>query len=186
METGCKRILGFDPGSVVCGFAIIDCPSKSVNLARTRIVDIGVIRTKTGNSFLERIRSLHLAAKEVVDKWKPQVCVLEDSFFSVNPRSALKLGQAKGALIGAVAASGAELYELSPARIKRMVAGQGGADKDLVAKSLEARLGFNSQGIPLDATDALAAAVCYYLEHPLILNSGGGLKVETSSSRGEV
>lgn len=158
------RILGIDPGSRVCGFALISTfKTVPTSFRDFKVIDAGVLRVNAELSFIERIGLLHERLDGLLLELKPTRCVIEDGFFGNNARSALKLGQAKGALISAVVKNRIPAYEVTPSKVKSMVAGKGSATKEDVAKSLEVMLGFKKGKLPYDATDAVAIALCHGL-----------------------
>lgn len=155
-----ERILGIDPGSRVCGFALIESvKSFPLHVGDFKLVDLGVLKARVELSFPERIGLLHERLFELIHELKPTQVAIEDSFCGVNPRSALKLGQARGALISAIHRHRLPLTELSPTHVKSMVAGRGGAAKLDLAKYLSFQFARDFSKVPLDATDAFAIAL---------------------------
>lgn len=109
----------------------------------------------------QRLARLTTGIKDVVRQHAPEVAVLETPFHGLNPRTLIVLAQARGALLAAVAESGVATEEYTPAEIKSAVTGNGRAEKGQVARMVELVLGLDRQGISSDASDALAAAICY-------------------------
>lgn len=148
------RILGIDPGSRVTGFAVLD-----VNGATYQYVVSGCIRT-TKNSFPARLREIFSGIEQIVQQYLPQEMAIENVFVKHNVSSALKLGQARGAAICAVLSHSVDVFEYSPASIKRAVVGKGNAAKEQVQHMVTAVL--KLPAIPqADAADALAVALCH-------------------------
>lgn len=155
------KVLGIDPGSRVCGYAFITSHDRSVINSRNIVLDdVGVIKADLNLSFMERISAIHETMFELVELHNPDICVIEDAFFGLNARSALKLGQARGALVAAVSRSSVDVKEVTPTQVKKMITGSGSADKEMISQSLKALIGFERGKLPYDASDALAIALC--------------------------
>lgn len=170
METGSKasrhgpRILGIDPGSRVVGFACLES-RRSVPLSPKdfRIVDAGVLRTDRLEAHAERLGAIHAMMFELIGELGPDAVVIERAFVGVNINSALKLGEARGALISAAQRAAVPVTDITPAQVKRLVTGQGAASKDAVALAMKGLLGFERGRLPHDVTDAMAIALCHGL-----------------------
>ena len=149
------RILGIDPGSAVTGFGVLDSDDgKLVHIAH------GPLRSPRNSPVAARLGYLHDAIVAVVCDYEPDAAVVEQVFVSINPRSALVLGQARGAALAAVSASGAAVIEYSASRIKLAVTGTGRAGKRQVQEMVRRLLELDRLP-PFDAADALAAAICH-------------------------
>ena len=153
------RILGIDPGSRVIGFAVLEAkkivPRSPMDWV---VVDVGVVRMSTNLSMLDRICEIHDTFYDLIHELKPTIVGIEKAFHGVNSASALKLSEARGALISAVGRHKISITEITPAEVKRIVAGSGAASKEQVYQALQVILGFNKGRLPLDASDALAIA----------------------------
>ena len=149
-----ERILGIDPGSRATGFAVIESAGN-----RTNVLEYGVIRTPAKEGLPARIRRLHDALAEVIERHRPGEAAIEEVFTAHNVRSALVLGQARGALLLA-ASRRCEVHEYSARAVKKAVVGYGQADKQQVATMVRALLTLRETP-PLDAADALAIALCH-------------------------
>ncbi len=148
-------ILGLDPGSRCTGFGIVRREADQISH-----VGHGVIKLPTGECFSERLKILGQALRQVIDKYQPQVIVVEKVFFGVNADSAFKLGQARGVCLYEAALHKAQIYEYAAKVIKKGIVGNGSANKEQVQAVLKAW--FNLKAIDfLDASDALALA-CYH------------------------
>ena len=159
------RVMGIDPGSVVTGYGVIDSDGiRSFHVAH------GHIRVK-GSGFAERLGHIHRALDEVLAEWRPSEVAVEQVFLSANPMSALKLGQARGAAITAVAVHSIPVAEYAPRSVKQVVTGAGGAGKAQVQTMVRALLGIEGTLQP-DAADGLAIAVCH--AHSSVGRAGGG------------
>jgi len=149
------RILGIDPGSRVTGYGII-----VKQAAELGFVTCGTIRTGGERAFSRRLLVIFEGISEVIDRHRPDVAAVEDLFLARNPRSALKLGQARGAAVVAAMRHRLEVHDYTPRMVKQAVAGYGQADKEQVQRMVEILLGLN--GSPTsDAADALAVAICH-------------------------
>lgn len=148
------RILGIDPGSVATGWGIVEWAGSSL-----RHVASGVLRPGDGHP-AERLARIHAELFALVQAHTPQSAALEAVFVARNPRSALKLGQARGVALAVCGTAGLEPAEYAPARVKAAVAGYGAADKVQVQAMVKRLLGL-PRAPALDASDALAIAICH-------------------------
>lgn len=148
------RILGIDPGLRHTGWGIIE-------QAGARLVHIahGVIDAPTDISMAERLGHIFEAVGELARHHEPHAAGVEETLVNANPRSALKLGQARGVAMAALAMAGVPVAEFAPRQIKLSVVGTGTADKDQV-KFMVQRLLPRAGEMKLDAADALACAIC--------------------------
>ena len=148
------RILGVDPGSWRTGYAIIDRGERG----EMRDIRHGVIASAREQNLPERLSQIHRQLLEIIDDLRPQVAAVETAYYAKNPRSALVLGQARGAALVACAHAGLQIIELGPMQIKLAVTGAGRASKAQVQKMTQVLLGLPLPASP-DAADALAAAM---------------------------
>jgi crossover junction endodeoxyribonuclease RuvC len=152
------RILGLDPGSLVTGYAVIDCVR-----GKTQYQTSGCIRTQ-GDSLAARLAEIFAAVTKLTAEWHPQEVSIERVFMHRNADSALKLGQARGAALCGTFASGAPVFEYAPREIKQAVVGTGAAQKEQVQMMVTQLLKLNAEQalqLKADAADALAVAVCH-------------------------
>ncbi len=148
------RILGLDPGSRYTGYGIIDCGAGG-----ERHVASG--RIAAGNGALApRLRAIFEAVVRLVEEHRPDEIAIERAFVHVNPDSALKLGQARGAALCAALVRGAPAHEYAPRQVKMAVSGYGAADKSQVAQMVATLLALEARPAA-DAADALAVALCH-------------------------
>lgn len=148
------RVLGLDPGSLRTGWGIIDLTRQGeFHVAN------GCIRTG-GGPLAPRLRAIHDGVAALVEKYRPQEVAIERVFVHRNPDSALKLGQARGAALTAVALPGVEVHEYAPRAVKLAVVGTGAADKAQVAHMIRALLRLQ-ESLGADAADALAIGLCH-------------------------
>ncbi len=148
-------VLGLDPGSLHTGYGLLEKQGSAMKL-----VEAG--RFSPSKNLDLPLRLAHLAAslREMLERTRPEVVVVETPFFGMNARSLIVLAQARGALLATVALQGIELREVSPAEVKSAVTGNGRADKAQVAQMVRLLLNARSADWPPDATDALAVALC--------------------------
>ena len=152
---GRTRIIGIDPGSRTTGYGIIDCQG-----ARFGFVACGTIRTGDTRPIADRLLEIYEGLRQVIDLHAPDVAAVEDVFMSHNPRSALKLGHARGVAVLAAMRGGLKVHDYPPRVVKQAVVGYGQAGKDQVQHMVRVLLELSS--IPSsDAADALAVAICH-------------------------
>ena len=150
--------LGIDPGTAVCGFGVV-----SLDAGRLRLIDAGVVRTTPAQSDAERLRELHTALTELVGAHRPVRMGVERLFFQRNVQTAMAVGQARGVALLVAAEAGLSVDEPTPNEVKQAVCGNGAADKGQVAAMVARLLAVTLDGVPDDATDALAVAIgCAY------------------------
>lgn len=148
------RILGIDPGLRHTGWGVIEQAG-----ARLTHVAHGVIEAATGNSMAERLGEIFECVGELARHYQPDAAGVEETLVNANPRAALKLGQARGAAMAALAMAGVHVSEFAPRQIKLTVVGTGTAGKEQV-KFMVQRLLPRAGEMKLDAADALACAIC--------------------------
>lgn len=156
------KILGIDPGSKVTGFCLLGC-KKDANIfspSSMKIIDAGAIRPNKNASHSERTGQLHNSLYEIVKTHRPDLCVIERAFTGINPHSALRLGETRGALISAARRLNVPIEEVSPTQVKKTTTGQGHASKEQIARAVELLLGFKRGNLTFDVTDAIAIALC--------------------------
>jgi crossover junction endodeoxyribonuclease RuvC len=150
--------LGIDPGTARCGFGVV-----ALDEGRLRLVDAGVIRTETGGTDADRLQSLHAALLQLLGLHQPQRVGVERLFFQRNVQTAMAVGQARGVALLVAAQAGLIVDEPTPNEVKQAVCGNGAADKEQVAAMVARLLGVSLDGVPDDASDALAVAIgCAY------------------------
>lgn len=149
------RILGIDPGSRATGYGII---TKNAN--RLYYVTCGVIRLGAKYTFNERLKVIFDGLCEVIESHKPTVAAVEDVFVAANPRTALKLGHARGAAVLAAMHNGLKTHDYTPRMVKQAVVGYGNADKQQVQQMVRVLLHLSAPP-SADAADALAVAMCH-------------------------
>lgn len=167
------RILGIDPGSVVCGYGVIDIKGKSLIL-----VEYGVVAVKRrSTTFPGRLREIHDRLSAVISRTRPDVCSMEKVFYAKNVLSIVQLAHARGVAVLACAQAGHDPIEYTPMQVKRSVTGRGAASKDQVQHMVRAILEIEETPEFFDATDALAVAICHAVNGgpPPSMSRGGAI-----------
>ncbi|MGN0849083.1 MAG: crossover junction endodeoxyribonuclease RuvC [Victivallaceae bacterium] len=150
-------VLGIDPAIRNTGYGVIEVTGA----ASFRIVDCGLIRNKPGMPHSECLLRLAGGIRELADNYPIDSASIEDPFVGKNANTAIILGMARGAIIAALAQLDIPVYAYTPRHAKKIAVGTGSATKQQVAMMMAAELGIEIENIPLDATDALALAVCH-------------------------
>lgn len=153
------RILGVDPGSETTGWGVIDVVGR-----RAALVAYGTVRAAVRERFSLRLLTISNGIEEVIKKYEPQACSIEEGFYAVNVKTAIKLGQARGVILVAAERAGLEIAEYAPRLVKQTVVGYGAAEKHQVAEMVRLLLNLQTVPQPHDASDALALALCH-LQH---------------------
>lgn len=148
-------VLGIDPGTRITGFGLIREVSGVAEL-----VACGTIRPKAKAPMPERLGHIFTKLAELIKEHRPAEAALEEVFTAKNPASALKLGQARGAIMAACAVNGVPVTGYAPTKIKQAVVGGGRAEKSQVSFMVGRILGKKPDWAE-DAGDALAAALCH-------------------------
>lgn len=150
-----KIILGIDPGIADTGYGFIRV--KGGNL---ECLDYGSIKTPAGQPLPERLLSLYLELRLLLEKYRPQLAAVEQLFFNKNVRTALIVGQARGVALLAISQQGIPLLDFTPAQVKQAVSAYGQASKLQIQKMVKLILKLEEIPKPDDAADALAVAIC--------------------------
>ena len=153
-------ILGIDPGTRVTGWGVvrIDGPDP-------RAVACDVIAPRAKLPLEERLAFIFTALCEVVARFSPQAMAVEEPFVGENVRSAMAVGEARTVAMLAATLAGVPVFHYPPARVKQMVAGYGQGEKSQVREMLRLQLGMDSMPDDLNASDALAVALCHAMHY---------------------
>jgi crossover junction endodeoxyribonuclease RuvC len=151
-------VLGLDPGSRVTGFGVVAEVS-----GQARLLEAGTIRTGD-KDMAARLGAIFRKVAAVIERHGPGEAAMENVFVAENTASALKLGQARGAALAACGVAGLAVAGYEPSKVKKSLVGVGSADKKQVAFMVARVLGVKDPDWPLDASDALAVAVCHLNE----------------------
>ena len=155
------RIFGIDPGSERTGYGCVETDGS-----RHHLVACGAITSRAADAFPDRLARIHRELGALLAECRPECVAIENLFHAANVRSALKLGHARGVAMLAAVEAGCEVVEYTPAEIKRAVVGYGRAEKHQVAQMIKLLLGLAAVPASLDATDALAVAICHLNSRP--------------------
>ena len=168
------KILGIDPGSRFCGYAIIQTPTKtdknstnsgknalnSVNSGKNVLIEAGLIKIKP-STLQFQITELCEGLDLIFKAHEFGAVAIEDIFFAHNPKSVLKLAQFRGALSLKILQIHGEFAEYTPLQVKKTITGNGKASKEQVAFMVKRLLGIQKELKPLDITDAIAIALTH-------------------------
>jgi crossover junction endodeoxyribonuclease RuvC len=150
------RILGIDPGTRYFGYGVIERAAAG----RVRYIECGVLEPKRTADLAARLGEISLGLVELIRELEPDVVAVEGVFHGVNARSALQLGHSRGVALAAAGAHALPVHEYAPATVKRAVAGNGAASKLQVQAMVRTLCGLR-RAPKLDASDALAVAICH-------------------------
>ena len=149
-------ILGVDPGYAIFGWGVI-----KYQASLHRLVDCGIVVTEKDEPLSERLKAIYEGLTKIIGKYKPDVSAIEELFFNSNQKTAIKVGEARGAAVLACANAGIQVYEYTPLQIKQALTGYGRAEKHQVQEMVRQILGLERAPRPDDAADAVAAAICH-------------------------
>ncbi len=139
-------------------------------------VDMGVLDLRRIDSGYDKLRCIYEKVDALCELHSPSDLAIESPFYGKNAQVILKLGRAQGAAMTAAVAHGLSVTEYAPRKAKMVICGNGSASKEQVALMVERTLGINIESKYLDATDALAIAMCHYYQLKSPLTSAGGGK----------
>lgn len=148
-------ILGIDPGTIKCGYGIIRKNGNS-----RECLGYGIINVPGKLTMPDKLAFIYNEIENIIKQHRPNECAVETAFYGKNIQSALKLGYARGTAIIAAVRGGLHISEYSPKEVKKSVTGKGSASKDQVNFMIKTLLNLGNKDIPLDASDALAIALC--------------------------
>jgi len=154
-----RIILGIDPGTNIMGYGLILEKGSSVEL-----ITMGVLKLARYDNQTLKLKKIFERTLSIIDEYHPDELSIEAPFYSKNVQSMLKLGRAQGVAMAAALYRNIPIFEYSPKKIKMSVTGNGSASKEQVAAMLQTILKHHQTAEYFDATDALAAALCHYLQ----------------------
>jgi len=168
-----KIILGIDPGTNVMGYGLIHCKGSKFD-----IIQFGVIHLSKYQNHEIKLKKIYQRVSELISEYLPDEVALEAPFYGKNVQSMLKIGRAQGVAMAAALNKEIPINEYAPKKVKQSVTGNGNASKEQVASMVQRLLQFKENPEQLlDATDALAVAVCHHYSTKL-----GGASGNTSKS----
>ncbi len=150
-------ILGIDPGSAITGYGVV----RSDKPSDLECLSFGSIRLSRLEQFPERLKKIYDDIFSLIEEYEPDCIALEDIFYSRNIKSALQLGQARGAAILAGINNNKDVATYAPKEVKQALTGSGSASKEQVQMMVMRLLAFDRPIKPLDVSDALAVAICH-------------------------
>lgn len=158
---GPRTILGIDPGTNYMGYGVVKTGG-----VKPELLGLGILDMKKGNDPYVKLKQIFDFTTQLIDTYKPQEFAIEAQFFGKNVQSMLKLGRAQGISIIAALEKGLTVAEYAPLKIKQAITGNGMASKEQVAAMLKQYLHMSKDDMPdhLDATDAVAVALCHHFE----------------------
>jgi crossover junction endodeoxyribonuclease RuvC len=156
-----KIILGIDPGTNIMGYGVLKVTGNKAQMVAMGVIDL----RKFGDAYL-KLGHIFERVTGIIDEYLPDEMAIEAPFFGKNVQSMLKLGRAQGTAIAAAIRHGVPIHEYAPLKIKMAITGNGSASKEQVAAMLQRLLKLEQESMSafLDATDALGAAYCHYMQ----------------------
>lgn len=164
-----KTILGIDPGTNILGFGIIRVDASG----KANYVDMGVLDLRKLDSPYDKLELIYEKVGALCDLYDPDDIAIESPFYGKNAQVILKLGRAQGAAMVAALSRGKVVYEYAPRKAKMAICGNGAASKEQVCMMVQRTLGIKIESKFLDATDALALAMCHFYQMKSPLASAG-------------
>lgn len=150
--------MGVDPGTTITGYALIELNGKTMRLLTYGLIRLGKLKE---HSHPQKLKKIHDRISSLVKEYAPDEFAIESPFQGKNIQSMLKLGRAQGVAMAAALATDIPVTEYAPRKVKLAVAGSGAASKEKVVGMLERLLDFKYEETDLDASDAIAIAVCH-------------------------
>jgi crossover junction endodeoxyribonuclease RuvC len=167
------RVFGIDCGTEVTGFGVVES-DDGARAPRLECRALGAIRLAKREALPSRLEQVFRELSAELERWQPDAVAIEEVFYSVNAKSALKLGQVRGVALLAAARAGVPVAEYAPLKIKSSVVGYGLAEKNQVQFMVARLLGLDALPEPADAADALAIAICHVHTAQTLLMQGVG------------
>jgi len=152
-----RVVIGIDPGTAITGYGIV----REQENGELEWIAHGVVTTPSDWDEPKRLLDLYQNLSEILSTYRPDCCAVEKLFFQKNVKTAISVGQGRGAALIAAAASELPVGEYTPLEVKLAVVGYGNADKRQVQQMVKVLLGLSDIPQPDDAADALAVAICH-------------------------
>lgn len=159
MQNSAQIILGIDPGTIIMGYGLI-----AINKSNVSLVEMGVLHLAKNKDHAERLELIFKKMESLMKLHLPTAVAIEAPFFGKNVQSMLKLGRAQGVAMAAAMMNGLQATEYAPRKIKQSITGRGNATKEQVWKMLQHTLNFEEDVRYMDATDAVAVALCHHYQ----------------------
>ena len=155
--------MGVDPGTNIMGYALLD-----TELNKSHVEVLSVLQmTKLADPYA-KLKYIYERINGLIEEYHPDILAIEAPFYGKNVQSMLKLGRAQGIVIASAMHAGMEVHEYSPRKIKQSITGNGNASKEQVSAMLCRMYPISEHIEYLDATDALAVAVCHHLQQKVV------------------
>lgn len=169
-------ILGIDPGLAETGWGIIKETTDG-----WKVSDYGSIKTKSQTPISERLSEIHQEITSLIEKYKPGVAAIEELFFGANAKTAIKVGEARGAMLLACGEKRVPVSEYTPLQIKIALTGYGRAEKSQVQKMVKRFLNLKKIPKPNHAADALACAYCHAVSESKLKAQNSNVKTTSQN-----
>lgn len=154
-------IIGVDPGLRQTGYAVLQASGPGSH--RFRLLEAGLVQTAAGQPLESRLAQLYDGLCELFQQHKPSVVAIEDLYAHyAHPRTAILMGHARGVMLLAAAAAGAQVRSYAPARVKMALAGNGAASKRQMQLMVQSILGLSCVPEPDHVADAIAVGLCHF------------------------
>lgn len=150
-------VLGIDPGLARTGYGVVEKTSATL-----KELDCGYISSPAGMPVYQRIYIVYKSVLRLLEQYNPEALAVEQLFFCKNVRTAMQVGEARGAVLTAAAQHNVQVFEYTPLQVKQAVAGYGRAEKKQVQQMVCLLLNLSAPPKPDDAADALAVAICHH------------------------
>jgi crossover junction endodeoxyribonuclease RuvC len=167
------RVFGIDCGTEVTGFGVVETCDAGRE-PRLVCVAMGAIRLKKNERLPQRLERVHRELCAELERWRPDAVAIEEVFYSVNAKSALKLGEVRGVALLAAHGAGVPIAGYAPLSVKSSVVGYGLAKKEQVQFMVARLLNLAELPQPADAADALAIAICHIHTAQTVALTGAG------------
>ena len=151
--------MGIDPGTTIMGYGIIGITGNKIE-----ILTIGMLKLSKVEGHALKLKNIFEQTCSLIETYLPDEFAIEAPFYGKNVQSMLKLGRAQGVAIAAALSHSVPVFEYEPRKIKQSITGKGSASKEQVSAMLQRLLSVREMPASLDATDALAVAVCHYFQ----------------------
>ncbi len=152
-------IMGIDPGTNFMGYGVI-----KIEKGKARLLSYGTIKLDTKSDPYEKLKAIFVQIGVIIEEYRPDEIALEAPFYGKNVQSMLKLGRAQGVAMAAALSRDIDVFEYAPTAVKQAISGRGRASKEQVAEMMCRLLDIEENLEKLDATDALAVAMCHFYE----------------------
>jgi len=150
-------IIGIDPGLATIGYGVVE----KTNNNGLKPINYGCVITKPDLTLPKRLAQIYSGIAELIEKYDPDVCAVEELFFAKNVKTAISVAQARGVILLPFENSGIPLFEYTPKQVKQAIVGYGHAEKQQIQYMVKVLLNLDAVPKPDDAADALAIAICH-------------------------